>query len=146
MLRFRLRATVDGQAFEAEAALAMIANVGSVMDGRFGLGPGISPADGALDLCLFAPQGAVDGAALAWRMARRDFRPDARMVFRRGRTIRLEVLDPVPAQADGELLGTPILEASVVPAAARFLAPRPRFAAAVTDPYVPEHPHALDRR
>jgi YegS/Rv2252/BmrU family lipid kinase len=146
MQRFRLRATVDGQAFEAEAALAMIANVGSVMDGRFGLGPGISPADGALDLCLFAPQGAVDGAALAWRMARRDFRPDARMVFRRGRTIRLEVLDPVPAQADGELLGTPILEASVVPAAARFLAPRPRFAAAVTDPYVPEHPHALDRR
>lgn len=143
---FRVRATVDGESFETEAALAMVANVGSVMDGRFGLGPGISPADGALDLCLFAPRGAVDGAGLAWRMARRDFRPDARMTFRRGQRIRLETLDPAPAQADGELLETAVLEAQVVPAAACFLAPRATFAAAGADPYVPTPPLALDRR
>lgn len=146
MRAFRVRATVDGESFEVEAALAMVANVGAVMDGRFGLGPGISPADGALDLCLFAPRGAVDGAGLAWRMARRDFRPDARMTFRRGSAIRLEALDAVPAQADGELLDTPILDASVVPAAARFLAPRPAFAADTAGPYVPTPSLALDRR
>ncbi len=146
MQRFRLRAVVDGERFEYEAALAMVANVGSVMDGRFGLGPDISPADAALDLCVLSPRGIGDGVGLAWRMARRDFRADARMQFRRGRHIRLEALDPVPAQADGELLPTPILEATVVPAAARLLAPRPTFAAVTAVPYVHSPHHSVPQR
>lgn len=146
MRAFRLRAVVDGEVIEREVALAMIANVGSVMDGRFGLGPEISPTDGQLDLCLYSPSGLSDGFGLALRMLRRDFRPDARMTFRRGSAIRLEVDGDVPAQADGELVLAPILEASVVPAAARFHAPRPTFAPAPDAPYV-ESPHlALDRR
>lgn len=131
---FSVRVDVDGEHFDAAAALVMVANVGAVMDGRFGLGPGISPTDGLLDLCIYSADGAGDGLGLAWRMARRDFRPDPRMTFRRGRRIRLEVRDPVPAQADGELLDLPILEATVVPLAARFLAPRPAFAAVPTRP------------
>lgn len=123
MRSFRVRAQVDGETIESDVALAMIANVGAVMDGRFGLGPGIAPTDGLLDLCLFAAAGLGDGVGLAWRMARRDFRPDPRMTFRRGRHIRLEAIGNVAAQADGELLHLPILEASVVPASARFLAP-----------------------
>lgn len=123
MRPFRVRAQVDGETLDAEVALAMIANVGAVMGGRFGLGPGIVPTDGLLDLCLFAPAGLGDGVGLAWRMARRDFRPDPRMTFRRGRHIRLEALGDVAAQADGELLRLPTLDASVAPAAARFLAP-----------------------
>lgn len=122
MRSFRVRAQVDGETFESDVALAMIANVGAVMDGRFGLGPGIVPTDGLLDLCLFSAADLVDGVGLAWRMARRDFRPDPRMTFRRGRHIRLEAVGHVAAQADGELLHLPILEAKVVPAAARFLA------------------------
>ena len=143
---FRVRATVDGESVEAEVALAMLANVGSVMDGRFGLGPDISPGDGLLDLCLLSPQGLGDGLALAWRMARRDFRPDARLLFRRGRHLRLEALDAVAAQADGELLRTPILEAEVVPGAARFLAPRPAFAPVGAGAYVPRPHHSLHTR
>lgn len=146
MRSFRVRASVDGESLEADVALAMIANVDSVMDGRFGLGPDISPADGALDLCLFSPRGLGDGVGLAWRMARRDFRADPRMAFRRGRSIRLEALAEVPAQADGELLRAPILEAMVVPAAARFLAPRPTFADEADAPYVPNPHHVPDRR
>lgn len=146
MRGFRVRATVDGESLEAEVAMAMIANVGAVMDGRFGLGPGISPTDAALDLCLFSARGLGDGVGLAWRMARRDFRADPRMTFRRGRTIRLEALSDVPAQADGELVHASILEATVVPAAARFLAPRPTFAAVASAPYVPNPHHVPDRR
>lgn len=123
MRSFRIRVTVDGEALECEAALAMVANVGAVMDGRFGLGPGISPTDGALDLCVLSARGLGDGLGLAWRMARRDFRPDRRMLFRRGQSLRIEALDATPAQADGELLSTPILDVQTVPAAARFLAP-----------------------
>jgi diacylglycerol kinase (ATP) len=123
MHAFRVRAQVDGEHFETEAVLAMIANVGAVMNGRFGLGPGISPTDGALDCCLYAAAGVGDGLGLAWRMARHDFRPDPRMIFRRGQRVRLELSTDVPAQADGEVLHLPVLAATVVPAAARFLVP-----------------------
>lgn len=120
---FVVRVEADGQVWERRAGLAMIANVGAVMDGRFGLGPGVSPEDGLLDVCVLSPEGLADGLALAWRMARRDFRDDPRMFFVRARNVRLSVPDGVPAQADGELLTTRELSATVVPGGASFLAP-----------------------
>lgn len=121
---FAVRVEVDGVVYEREAGLAMVANVGAIMDGRFGLGPGVSPDDGMLDACILSPNGVADGLILASRMARRDFRDDPRMLFVRGRTVRLEVADQVPAQADGELIAGGALEARVVPAGALFLSPR----------------------
>lgn len=123
MKSFTVRLTVDGKSFERSASLAMIANVGAIMDGRFGLGPDVTPDDGWLDLCVLSPKGVADGLRLAWKMARRDFRPDPQMLFVRAKVVRIEGITGVPAQADGELLASPILEASVVPKAARFLAP-----------------------
>lgn len=143
---FPVQVEADGQVFEREAALAMVANVGAVMDGRFGLGPGVTPDDGWLDVCVLSAAGLQDGLALAWRMARRDFRPDPRMLFVRARQVRIEAPAGVPAQADGELLSAPILEAAVVPGAARFLAPGRPFAPPVRGAYVPSAPpHTLDR-
>lgn len=146
MRNFRVRATVDAEVIEAQVAMAMVANVGTLMDGRLGLGPDISPADGMLDLCLYSAKGISDGLGLAWKMARRDFRPDPRMIFRRGHRIRLEAPEGIPAQADGELLDGPILEASVVPAAARLLAPRVRFAPSGASPYVLSNHRERERR
>lgn len=123
MRAFTVRVTADGRSFERSASLAMIANVGAIMDGRFGLGPGVTPDDGWLDVCVLSPEGAADGLRLAWKMARRDFRPDPQMLFVRAKAVRIEGIAGVLAQADGELLSSPILEASVVPQAARFLAP-----------------------
>lgn len=120
---FAVRVEADGQVFEREAGLAMIANVGTIMEGRFGLGPGVEPDDGWLDVCVLSPAGVADGAALAWRMARRDFRDDPRMLFVRARQVRLTAPEGVPAQADGEMLASPDLTARVVPGAACFLAP-----------------------
>lgn len=120
---FSVRVRADGQQHELSASLAMIANVGAVMDGRFGLGPGVVPDDGWLDLCVLSPRGFADGLRLAWRMARRDFRPDPAMLFIRAKSLRIEAAEGVPAQADGELLARATLEATVVPGAARFLAP-----------------------
>lgn len=123
---FHVRIEADGQTFEREAGLAMIANVGAVMDGRFGLGPGVRADDGALDVCVLSPSGLADGLILAGRMARRDFRADPRMFFLRAKQVRLTVAAGVPAQADGELLTAQVLDAQVVPEGARFLAPAPR--------------------
>lgn len=119
---FAVRIVADGKVFEREAGLAMIANVGSVMDGRFSLGPGVSPTDGWLDLCVLSPQGIGDGLALAARMATGNFRDDPRMLFYRAKSIRIEAAAGIGAEADGELLGAPVLDATVVPGGANFLA------------------------
>jgi len=120
---FNVRVEADGRVFEREASLAMIANVGALLDGRFALGPGVSPDDGLLDLAIFSPRGLVDGASHAWRMVRRDFRDDPRMLFVRAKHIRISADASVPAQADGELLKRATLDATVVPGSALFLAP-----------------------
>jgi len=122
---FAIRLVVDGTTYERDAGLAMIANVGAIMDGRIGLGPGVSPNDGLLDACILSPSGMAEGLLLASRMARRDFRDDPRMLFVRGRQLRLEAAHHVPAQADGELIGGGLLDARVVPDGALFLSPRP---------------------
>lgn len=123
MRPFVVRIEADGKLFEREAGLAMICNVGAVMDGRFGLGPGVSPDDGWLDVCVVSPRGLADGVTLATRMARRDFRDDARLFFIRAQRVRLEAPAGVPAQADGEVLPLSRLDATVVPGGAQFLAP-----------------------
>ncbi len=118
---FPVRIVADGKVFEREAALAMIANVGAVMDGRFSLGPGVSPTDGWLDLCVLTPRGIDDALTLAARMAAGRFAEDPRMLFVRARSIRVEAPEGIGAEADGELLVAPILDATVVPQGASFL-------------------------
>lgn len=118
---FDVRIVADGRVFEREAGLAMIANVGSVMDGRFSLGPGVSPRDGWLDLCVLSPRGIADGLNLAARMATGHFRDDPRMLFCRAKTIRIEAPVGVGAEADGELLSDSFLDATAVPEGAIFL-------------------------
>lgn len=121
---FPVRVEADGKVFERDAALALIANVGSLMGGRFSLAPGATPDDGMLDVCVLSPRGFVDGAALAVRMLRQDFRDDPRWLFMRAREVRIVAPTGVPAQADGELLATATLHAVTVPNAARFLVPK----------------------
>lgn len=127
MRPFTVRVTADGQTFEREASLAMVANVGAVMGGQFGLGPGVTHDDGWLDLCVLSPRGLVDGVGLAWRMLRRDFRPHPQMLFVRAKQLRIEAPAGVAAQADGELLTEPVFDATVAPNAARFIVPRRKF-------------------
>lgn len=120
---FIVRIEADGAVHEREATLAMIANVGEVMSGRFSFGPGVTPSDGLLDICVFSPSGLAEGVALAARLARGDFRSDPRMFFMRGREVRISTDAYVAAQVDGELLTATDLSATVVPAGARFLVP-----------------------
>ncbi|MBX3174527.1 MAG: hypothetical protein KF709_08930 [Gemmatimonadaceae bacterium] len=122
---FAVRVSVDGRVEERDVGLAMIANVGAVMDGRFRLGPNARPDDGLLDVCLLSPSGVGDALRLASWMARGVFPDDSRLWHAQGRHIRVEAAANVAAEADGELLEAPILDAEVVPLAARFLAPTP---------------------
>lgn len=123
--RMAIRATVDGVTFERECALAMIANVPSVMNGMLATGPDVQLDDGLLDLCVFDAATAFDAIAVVWRCARRDFRPGPWLLCTRGRDIRIETVPVSVAQADGELLPPGPLQATVEPGGACFLVPRP---------------------
>lgn len=117
---------VDGRRIEARAALAMIANAGSILGGRFSLGPEVRPNDGELDLCLFMPGRLRDVCALIWRLLRKDFSPHPNMAFARGRVFRIASEPPVSVQADGDIVGQTPIEIAVAPGAAVFLRPMPR--------------------
>lgn len=121
---FPLRVEVDGVRREFAAELALVANVGTLMNGHIRLGPDVRPDDGWLDACVYCPAGFVAGVALAARMARGALHGSG-MHFLRGRRIVLEAPPGVLAEADGELLAVSRLAAEVLPLAATFIGVRP---------------------
>jgi diacylglycerol kinase (ATP) len=126
---FAVRATVDGRTFEMERCVgAMVANVGTILNGLMVLGPGIVPDDGRLDLCLFGAAGTTDVLTVLRKMAFRDFRPDHRLVFARGESLTIDTDRPRTMEADGELLGDTPLRVAVVPRSAPLLVPTATWA------------------
>jgi YegS/Rv2252/BmrU family lipid kinase len=120
---FHARITIDGAVHERQAAAVMIANFGAVLGNRITLGPEIRTDDGLLDACLFSPHSMRDAFRIMWRMLRRDFRSDPRVLYARGSRVRVETDPPLPWQADGELMGTTPFDVAVEPLAARLLVP-----------------------
>ena len=121
--RFRVRVSVDGESVEREAVAVMVVNFGAVLNDLLRLGPGIRQDDGMLDLCVFSPETIGDAVRVFWRLLRKDFRGDPCMLYRPGRSFRVETDPPRAAQADGELLGPTPLEVRVEPLAATLLVP-----------------------
>ena len=121
---FLVRATVDGVLHERMASAVMVVNFGAVLNDFITLGPGIRSDDGLLDLCIFSPATLRDSVRVMWRLLRKDFRSDARVVYAPGRHIRVETVPPRAAQADGEIIGATPLDITVVPRAALLLVPR----------------------
>jgi diacylglycerol kinase family enzyme len=126
--KFRLRAVIDGAPLETDAWTVFVANFGEVLGGLMHLGPGVSPHDGRLDLCVFSPVTLADAVAVAWRLFRNDFRPHRCMTFVRGSEIELSTEPPRPLQADGELIGSTPVRVRVEPGAATLLLPQKRQA------------------
>jgi YegS/Rv2252/BmrU family lipid kinase len=121
---FRVTVEAEGESIEREAVAVMVANFGAVLRNLLWLGPGIREDDGLLDLCVFCPRSSLDGLRLAWRLMRKDFRPDPAMVYRAGRRFRISCTPDQVLQADGEMRGRSPFEVSVDPLAARLLVPR----------------------
>jgi diacylglycerol kinase (ATP) len=122
--RFAARVTVDGEALTRDAAAVMVVNFGAVLGDLFWFGPGIRHDDGVLDVCVFSPQTVADAVRVLWRLGRRDFRSDDCLLYRAGRTIRVETDPPRTVEADGEILGRTPFEVRVEPRAATLLVPR----------------------
>ncbi len=122
---FTVRAVVDGEVVERDAAAVMVANSGGVLNDLVTLGPGIRSDDGLLDLCIFSPSGSAQSMAVGWRLLTGRFDEHPAMLYRAGRQFSIECDPPQVYQADGELLGDTPFQARVEAGAATVIAPDP---------------------
>jgi diacylglycerol kinase (ATP) len=121
--RFVATVTVDGETVTRQAAVVLVANFGVLLNGLVTLGAGIRRDDGKLDVCIFDPVTTIDIARVTYKLLFRDFRPDRAMTYIRGERIVVQTEPALPAQADGELIGSTPFTAVVEPLAARLLVP-----------------------
>lgn len=121
--RFFVRVVTEHGVIERDASLTLIANFGSVLRSGIALGPGITPDDGELDVCMYAPRSGWDAVHMLWRILRRDYRSDGRMYFARAREVVIECDPPRIFQADGEIIGMSPVRITVDAGAATLLVP-----------------------
>jgi len=121
--RFTATISVDGVAVTRTASSVLVANFGALLNGLITLGDGIRYDDGMLDVCIFDPRNTLDAARIALRLLTGRAGSDPAMAYLRGREIVVSTEPPLPAQADGELIGATPFAVSVEPLAARLLIP-----------------------
>ena len=88
------------------------------------LAPESSIQDGLMDVCIYAPRNLPEVARILWRVARRQFGGDDRMIFLQAKRVRIESDPPVAIQIDGEPRGETPIDAEIHPLSGRVLVPR----------------------
>jgi diacylglycerol kinase (ATP) len=122
------RIVADGRELRVRAAMVLAANMGlyvanAVPPLEMAVGPEISFTDGMLDVCVFAPRTAGDVAALLWRITRRRYAGDDRLIYLRAAEVRIEAEPAVVTEVDGDVIGHTPLVARVVPGGVTVLVP-----------------------
>lgn len=122
------RITADGEELEIRASMVILANVGLLaappLPLELQIGPKVSVQDGLLDVCVFAPRNLPEAARMLWKMARREYQGDDRMIFLQAREVEVESDPEMPVQVDGEPFGRTPLRAEARPSAGHVLFPR----------------------
>lgn len=120
--RFRIEA--DGEKFETEAWLAVVANA-SRYSYRWRLAPEASIDDGWLDLCLFSSQSLTGTArqVIAVLSGRHATHPGVRHM--RAKSLTFDCEPSVAFQLDGDAVGSTPVQVRVAPRALSVLVPPP---------------------
>lgn len=115
-----VRVTVDGVETVLDAAMVLVCNCADLMPPLMRVHADIRPDDGVLDVAVLRATGAWQSITAFIELL---FGGRPSQVWRgRGRTIRVTMDNGVmPAQLDGELIGTTPLEAKALPGALRVL-------------------------
>jgi YegS/Rv2252/BmrU family lipid kinase len=119
--------TVDGEEFEAMAAMILVANCGEVIPPLVRLRSGITPHDGLLDVVVMRADSLGQSVRAVWDLLRErpgDAGAGGFVGYARGREIRVETLSPEPVQLDGEPGGETPFTATIVPDAIKVMTRR----------------------
>lgn len=115
-----VRVTIDGTETRLDAAMVLVCNCADLMPPLLRIHADIRPDDGVLDVAVLRATGAWQSITAFLELL---FGGGPRQVWRgRGRTLQVTMdSGAMPAQLDGELIGTTPLEAQVLPGALRVL-------------------------
>ena len=130
----RFTIVADGRRIRPRASQVLIANGGVLGIPPFRWGPNIRPNDGRIDVCIVNARTLLDYLGVAWHLLTGQQKRDRRVRYLTAtRSIAVSADQPLPVQADGEIIGeTPVL-VHVVPDAVRVIVP----AASVEQPAEP---------
>jgi undecaprenyl-diphosphatase len=118
--------TIDGVAYEANAAMVLVANCGEVIPPFVKLGPGIAPDDGLLDVVVVRADNLGQSLHAVWdllRLAPGELGQNAYVSHIRARQVTVDTDSAQPVQLDGEPGGSTPFTATVVPGAIRIMTP-----------------------
>ena len=115
--------TVDGQEFEAQAAMVVVANCGEIIPPVVKLRTGISPEDGLLDVVVMRANSFGESVRAIWDLLREGHGGDAFVGYARGQQVRVETHPVQPVQLDGDAGGYTPFTATCVPGAIAVMVP-----------------------
>jgi len=121
-IRFSIAA--DGKRIRPRASEVLIANGGVLGAPPFSWGPHIRPDDGKIDVCIVSARTALDYAGLIWHTLLGQQRRDRNVRYLTAeRSIAISADEPLPIQADGEIIGDTPIQIEVVPDALKVIVP-----------------------
>lgn len=117
--------TIDGNEIRTRGTQVIVANSGTLGQKPLIWGPEIHLDDGIINVCIIRAKTFVDYARLTWNILRRHHRNDPKLRYEQAkRSVTIATLKPLPAQADGEVIGETPVEITVRPAAVRVIVPK----------------------
>jgi YegS/Rv2252/BmrU family lipid kinase len=125
----RFTIVVDGKRLRPRASQVLIANGGVLGIAPFRWGPNISPDDGRIDVCIVSARTALDYLGLIWHTVLGQQHRDRNVRYLAATdSILISADQPLPVQADGEILGETPIQIRVVPHAVSVIVPLPAHA------------------
>jgi YegS/Rv2252/BmrU family lipid kinase len=130
----RFTIVADGKRMRPRASQVLIANGGVLGIAPFRWGPNIRPDDGKIDVCIVSARTALDYAGLIWHTILGQQRRDRNVRYLTAeRSIAISADQPLPIQADGEIIGDTPIQIEVVAHALKVIVPTPTSPAAAAD-------------
>jgi YegS/Rv2252/BmrU family lipid kinase len=121
------RIVADDQEVLVRASMVLLANAGQLGAGPLPLEMTVAPetsfSDGLIDVAIYAPRNLPEVARMLWRVARKQFGGDDRMIFLQAKKVTIESDPPVAIQIDGEPRGETPIVAEIEPGHGRILVP-----------------------
>jgi len=128
----RFTIVADDRRIRPRASQVLIANGGVLGIAPFRWGPNIRPDDGKIDVCIVSARTALDYLGLIWHTLLGQQRRDRNVRYLTAeRSIAISADQPLPIQADGEIIGETPIRIEVVPDALKVIVPTPELPAAV---------------
>ncbi len=120
---WQARVELDCQQFQREV-LSVVVGKGIYAGGGMRFGGAVELDDGLLEVTVFQPMSLLTLLAKTPRLYRGDFAGETKIAKYKARRVVLHASPPLPAECDGELIGSGEFEVTLLPRAIQICVPR----------------------